>query len=69
MSQDRMDAQEETDSYEESMCNNHESGERRIPAEFSEIGRTIGSMTELIKIGKNKDTTTEDRENSSTMLI
>ncbi|SAM80035.1 uncharacterized protein UBRO_20015 [Ustilago bromivora] len=54
LSWDRMDAQEELDSYEETMCNNRGSGRRRVLTEFSEIGRIEGSMTELIGISRNK---------------
>ena len=49
-----MDVQEELDSYEETMHNNRGSGRRRAPTEFSEMGRTDGSMTELVGISKNK---------------
>ncbi|SAM76534.1 uncharacterized protein UBRO_20523 [Ustilago bromivora] len=49
-----MDSQEELDSYEETMHNNRGSGRRRVPTEFSEISRIEGSMTELVRIGRNK---------------
>ncbi|SAM63623.1 uncharacterized protein UBRO_20427 [Ustilago bromivora] len=42
------------DSYEETMHNNRGSGRRRVPTEFSEIGRIDGPMTELVGIGRNK---------------
>ncbi|SAM84026.1 uncharacterized protein UBRO_20023 [Ustilago bromivora] len=54
MSWDRMNAQEELESYEETMCSNCGSGKERVPTELSEIGRIKGSMTELIGIGRSK---------------
>ena len=39
MSWDRMDAQEELESYEETMHSNHGSGKERVLMELSEIGR------------------------------
>ena len=54
LSWDRIDAQEELDSYEVTMHNNRGLGRRRVPKEFSEIGRTDGSMTELVRISRNK---------------
>ena len=53
MSWDRMDAQEELDSYEEILHNHCGLGESRVLTEFSEIGRINGSMTKLVKIGRN----------------
>ena len=46
--------QEGLDSYEETMCNNRGSGKRRVPTEFSEIGRINSSMAEFVGISRNK---------------
>ncbi|CCF49943.1 hypothetical protein NDA11_001304 [Ustilago hordei] len=42
---DRMDAQEEQNSYEETLHNHCGSGKSRVLTEFGEIGRINGSMT------------------------
>ena len=68
LSQDRIDAQEEMDSYEELMCNNRGLGESRVPTEFSEIGRINGSMTKLVEISRNMGLTTGVGRISSIML-
>ncbi|SAM76107.1 uncharacterized protein UBRO_20510 [Ustilago bromivora] len=51
---DRMDAQEELESYEVTMRNNHGSGYKRFLAELSEISRIRGSMAELVEIGSSE---------------
>ena len=69
MSWGRRYAQEGLFSYGETMHNIHGSGKRRAPTEFSEIGSTNCSMTELVRISKNKAFTTKFSRNSSTMLV
>ncbi|SPC62821.1 uncharacterized protein UHOD_11813 [Ustilago sp. UG-2017b] len=54
VSWDQMDAQEELESYEETMCSNRGSGKERVLTELSEIGRIEGSMTELVRIRRSK---------------
>ncbi|SOV03414.1 uncharacterized protein UDID_18659 [Ustilago sp. UG-2017a] len=54
VSWDRMDAQEELESYEVTMRNNCGSGYERFLAELSEIGRIEGSMAELVEIGRSE---------------
>ena len=54
MSWDRRNVQEELDSYEETMSSDCGLGQGRVPTELSEIGRIEGSMTELVRIGRNK---------------
>ncbi|KAJ1585474.1 hypothetical protein NDA15_006533 [Ustilago hordei] len=54
VSWDQMDAQEELESYEETMCSNHGLGKKRFLTKLSEIGRTKGSMTELVGIGRSE---------------
>ena len=49
-----MNAQEELESYEETMCSDRGLGKERVPTELSEIGRIEGSMTELAGIGRSK---------------
>ncbi|SAM67922.1 uncharacterized protein UBRO_20243 [Ustilago bromivora] len=50
----QMNAQEELESYEETMHNDCGLGEGRVPTELSEIGRIEGSMTELVRISRSK---------------
>ena len=64
-----MDAQEELDSYKGTMRNNCGLGRWRVPAEFSEIGKTNGSMAGLVRISKKQSSTTEFSGNGSTMFI
>ncbi|CCF54077.1 uncharacterized protein UHOR_16344 [Ustilago hordei] len=58
VSWDRMDVQEERDSYEGILCNHCGLGERRVPTEFSEISRIDSSMTGLVRIGRSTGLTT-----------
>ncbi|SOV04343.1 uncharacterized protein UDID_17069 [Ustilago sp. UG-2017a] len=54
LSWDRMNAQEELESYEETMRSDRGLGKERVLAELSEISRIEGSMTELVGIGRSK---------------
>ena len=63
-----MGAQEELESYEGILYNHCGLGKRRVPTEFSEIGRIDSSMTELIGISRNTGITTGVSRISSTTL-
>ncbi|SAM85954.1 uncharacterized protein UBRO_20944 [Ustilago bromivora] len=54
LSWDRMNAQEELESYEETMRSDCGSGKERVLTELSEIDRIEGSMTELVGISRSK---------------